>query len=367
MSQPRLVNMTLGRAKRARLVSLLAVFLACICWVQAWDHPSHMTTAAIAFREIERSKPELIEKLEVLFMKHPDTSPFWVAAGDSRGAERAKRMFIEGARWADDTKGTIHDRPTWHTARWAVVAKDAPPEAKAAAEARKGRPAGQAIEALVMNYAMLSSAETNTSERALALSWLLHIAGDIHQPLHVSDLYSKEFPAGNAAGTQQYVMDPVHNKPIPLHLLWDSNIYRSTELDAVEQNAQELVKKYPRSAFPELKGLEGPGDFEKWARESYDVAVDFAYGYGVKTVSDPDAGLDPDKAVKKMVAYVLYGVPPLKQAPELPAEYWEKLQPVVQRRITLAGYRIADLIIAAADQIDSERSFAGKALETLDQ
>ena len=332
----------------------------------AWDHPAHMTTAAVAFTEIEQAKPELVEKLELVFMAHPDTSPFWVAAGDARGKERAKRMFIEGARWADDTKGTIHDRPTWHTARWPIVAKDAPPEAKAAAAARKGRPAGQALEALVMNYAMLSSAETNSAERASALAWLLHLVGDIHQPLHVSDQYSKEFPAGNAAGTQEYVMDPVNDKPIPLHLLWDSNIYRLTALDAIEENAQELAKKYPRSAFPELKGLEGPGDFENWARESYDIAVDFAYGYGIETVSDPEKDLDPDKAVKKMVAYVLHGIPPLADAPAVPAEYWDKLQQVAQRRIALAGYRIADLVIAAADQIDAEKSFSGKALDTLD-
>ena len=332
----------------------------------ALDYPAHMTTAAIAFMEVERTKPELVDKLELVFMAHPDTSPFWVAAGDSRGKERAKRMFIEGARWADDTKGTIHDRPTWHTARWPIIAKDAPPEAKAAAEARKGRPAGQAIEALVMNYAMLSSAETNSAERSSALGWLLHLIGDIHQPLHVSDQYSKEFPAGNGSGTLEYVMDPVNEKPIPLHLLWDSNIYRSTALDAIEQNAQELVEKYPRSAFPELKGLEGPEDCEKWARESYDVAVDFAYGYGIKTVSDPEKDLDTDKAVKKMVAYILHGISPLEDAPAVPAEYWEKLQQVVQRRITLAGYRIADLVIAAADQINTEKSFTGKALETLD-
>jgi hypothetical protein len=44
-------------------------------------------------------------------------------------------MFIEAARWADDAKGSMHDRPTWHTARWPIVAKDAPPEAKVAVEA----------------------------------------------------------------------------------------------------------------------------------------------------------------------------------------------------------------------------------------
>jgi len=332
----------------------------------AWDHPAHMITAAIAFTEIEKASPELADALELVFMAHPDTSPFWVAAGDSRGRERAKRMFIEGARWADDTKGTIHDRPTWHTARWPIVTEDAPPEAITAAEAGKGRPAGQALEALVMNYAMLSSVETNHSERASALSWLLHLVGDIHQPLHVSDQYSKAFPAGNGAGTLEYVMDPVNGIPIPLHLLWDSNIYRSTALEDIETTAETLMKKYPRNEFPELTGFEGQGDFERWARESYQVAVDFAYGYGLETVTDPDKDLDSDKAIKKMVAYILHGVPAVDDAPEVPAEYWDKLQQVAQRRITLAGYRIADLVLAAADQVYTERSFTGKALETLD-
>jgi hypothetical protein len=50
----------------------------------------------------------------------------------------------------------------------------------------------------------------------------------------------------------------------------------------------------------------------------------------------------------------------------VPAEYWEKLQEIVQQRITLAGYRLADLVLAAADQIDAERSLSGKALDTLD-
>ena len=107
MSYPRFVNPTISRGKHATLLILLAVFLACPAWVQAWDHPAHMATAAIAFQEIERANPELIEKLELVFMKHPDSSPFMVAAGDDRGEERAKRMFIEAARWADDTKGTI--------------------------------------------------------------------------------------------------------------------------------------------------------------------------------------------------------------------------------------------------------------------
>ena len=334
--------------------------------LRAWDHPSHMTTAAIAAAEIEQARPGLTEKIGLILMKHADSAAFWVAAGDAKGTERARLMFIEGARWPDDNKWTIHDRPTWHTARWAIVAEDAPPEAKAAAEARQGRPTGQAIQALVLNYSVLSSTESNSTERAVALSWLLHLIGDIHQPLHVSDQFSKAFPAGNGAGTQEYVADPTRDSAIPLHMLWDSNIFRSTELEDIDQNAKELMDQFPRSAFSELAAIDGPVDFEGWARESYQVAVDFAYGYGIETIKDPDASLDTDKAVKKMVLFVLEGISPVENAPEVPAEYWEQLQYIAKRRITLAGYRIADCIIAAADQIAAQQSLTGQALETVD-
>jgi hypothetical protein len=161
-------------------------------------------------------------------------------------------------------KWTIHDRPTWHSARWAIVAEDAPLEAKAAAAAPKGKPAGQAIEALVLNFAMLSSPETNPTERASALSWVLHLVGDIHQPLHVSDFFSKEFPSGNAAGTLEYVADPMGESAMPLHLLWDSNTLRKTKLEEIERNAQEFLEKYPRSSFPELRSQSGPDAFREW-------------------------------------------------------------------------------------------------------
>lgn len=350
------------------LLSVVAAiaFALSATWGHAWDHPSHMITAAIAFSEIDKTRPELIEKIGLILMKHVDPGAFWVAAGDARGKDRTRLMFIEGARWPDDNKWTIHDRPTWHTARWAVVAENAPPEARAAAEARGGRPTGQALEALALNYAMLASTESNPTERAVALSWLLHLVGDIHQPLHVSDQFSVKFPSGNGAGTQEYVDDPLRDSAMPLHMLWDSNSLRSTRIADIDRNAQEFMKKFPRSEYPELTAIDGQIKFEEWARESYQVAVNFAYGYGIETVKDPDASSDPDKAVRKMALYVLEGISPLESAPIVPDEYWKKLQYTAQRRITLAGYRIADCIVAAADQIVAEQAFSGQVLETVD-
>jgi hypothetical protein len=335
--------------------------------VSAWDHPSHMTTAAIAFAEIERQRPDLIEPLGLMLMKHPDPAPFWVAAsGATDSRERARRMFIQAARWPDDSKGTSNDRLSWHSARYPIIADDASPETRALIEAREGDPAGDAIEALQLQAAVMANPEAGADERALALTWFLHVAGDIHQPMHVTDLFSAEYPTGNSAGAQSYVWDPLLDSATTLHILWDSNFFRSTALGDVDRYAVELVEKYPRSAFEQLGAPSKTPDFEAWARETHQIAVDFAYGGGIEFVSDPDKDQTAEQLVGKMVKYILFGVSPLEDAPEVPAEYWEQLQENAQSQVTLAGYRMADVIIAAADSLIAERSLSGRILDAAD-
>jgi len=88
------------------LISKLVAAALCSTLVSsafAWDHPGHMTTAAIAFAEIERARPDLIEKVGLLMLKHPDPAPFWVATVNATGKERVRRMFMEVL--ADDPRG----------------------------------------------------------------------------------------------------------------------------------------------------------------------------------------------------------------------------------------------------------------------
>jgi hypothetical protein len=37
----------------------------------AWDHPAHMTTAAIAYNEVKRRRPEPIEAICRVFLARP--------------------------------------------------------------------------------------------------------------------------------------------------------------------------------------------------------------------------------------------------------------------------------------------------------
>ncbi len=327
----------------------------------AWDHPGHMTTAAIAFQDIAESRPELIEKLQLLFLSHPDPAPFWVAAGEAKGKERVRRMFLECARWADDSKFTPRDMLTWHTARWPILADDAPDNAKAAVAALNGRPIGQGIDALRLNFGMLRNHESTAPERALGLCWVMHIVGDIHQPWHVTELYSAEFPTGNAAAGLSYVEDPVTKSAIPLHILWDSNTLRVPALEAVDEAAARFMKRNPRDSYPELKShaVDSPDFFLQWTRESHQVALDWAAD--IEAVRDTSVdGDDSEALVANLIKFILEGISPVESAPPVPEKYWEKLQATAERRITLAGYRIADLLITSADDIMAQREFIGR-------
>lgn len=157
-----------------------------------------------------------------------------------------------------------------------------------------------------------------------------------------------------------YVVDPVTKKPIPLHILWDSNALRIPSLEEVDKHTKAFMTKYPRSSFPELKAhpVSDPNAFEEWAKESHQVAVDWAYD--VKTVPDPNKDQPAEKLVANMINFILNGVSPVKEAPALPAGYWEKLQSTAERRITLAGYRIADVFLSAAGNIEAQMKFMGR-------
>lgn len=153
-----------------------------------------------------------------------------------------------------------------------------------------------------------------------------------------------------------YVADPVAKGTIPLHMLWDSFTLRSTTLEDVDRHARDSIEKLPRSTMTELKIHPRTDDFLSWAKdESFQLAENFAYGYGIETAQDPNKDMDSDRLLRNMIRFVLEGVSPVEKAPEVPAEYREKLQQFAARRVTLAGYRLADLVIAAADRVAAQK------------
>lgn len=308
--------------KRATAVAIAAVAFAPGA-ASAWTRPGHMVTAAIAYDEIQRRRPDLLPTIAALLDAHPDRAPFQVAIDRSAGAERARRMFLECARWPDDTRQTVYDHPTWHASLKPVVAADVPPEVRARLVARHGVPTGDANEAFALNYHLLSDPRASTAEKATALCWVLHIVGDVHQPLHTAERFSATWPAGDGGGSLPYVLDPLTHQPISLHWLWDDSVHRSGVAADVDRRAREIETAHPRASLPELRAPTTPDAFDAWAhQESYGLAQSLAYG------AEPPTSTDP------------------KTAPTVPESYWSAVRAAAEVRVALAGYRIADLLVA---------------------
>ena len=89
-------------------------------------------------------------------------------------------------------------------------------------------PEGDAISALALFRAQLLDDEATLAEKQLALRFIVHLIGDIHQPLHAGN--------GTDAGGNRYDVT-YFGEPTNLHRVWDSQIIDSEQLSYTEMSA----------------------------------------------------------------------------------------------------------------------------------
>jgi hypothetical protein len=131
-------------------------------------------------------------------------------------------------------------------------------------------------------------------DRAVALCWLLHLTGDVHQPLHCTSLFTeKQFPDGDLGGNAIGFRFGPDKLPRRLHTFWDRLLGVTTggeiaEIKDTPENAEEayklaslkaraVMKEYARSGLDELKTCR---QFKDWAAESHKLAKTVAYADG---------------------------------------------------------------------------------------
>ena len=106
----------------------------------------------------------------------------------------------------------------------------------------------------------LGDAGTTAAERLLALKFLLHFVGDVHQPLHAADHANadgKPDRGGNCVGVL-----PGHNtRPIKLHSYWDTTVVTH----ALSGHPQEAAETVFAMVTPEKKEAWRSTDPDKWA------------------------------------------------------------------------------------------------------
>jgi len=67
----------------------------------------------------------------------------------------------------------------------------------------------------------------------MALRFITHIIGDIHQPLHSSSLFNDQFPNGDRGGNDFFINFPENTELNELHKFYDSGANALGEFDRV--------------------------------------------------------------------------------------------------------------------------------------
>lgn len=110
----------------------------------------------------------------------------------------------------------------------------------------------------------LRDSATRPQERLLALKFLLHLVGDLHQPLHVGDDHDR-------GGNELSVRLP-DGELRNLHAAWDSYF-----VERLDRDAARLAARLDAQITPEQRRLWQRGNPQDWAWESWRIARDEVY------------------------------------------------------------------------------------------
>jgi len=167
------------------------------------------------------------------------------AVEDLLGSEGLPRV----STWADE----VRSNPEWrHAAPWHYVNID---DGKTYATARKD-PRGDIITQMRHFEAVLRDPQARRQDKIVALKFLVHLVGDVHQPLHVGR-------RGDRGGNEIRVVWLGH--PADLHQVWDTLMVDSEKLrltefaEFLDHYSKEQVDKWRRS------------DYLDWVQESFNL------------------------------------------------------------------------------------------------
>jgi hypothetical protein len=157
--------------------------------------------------------------------------------------------LAEVANWADE----IRSDPSWKRADpWHYVNI---PDGETY-EAMSKNPAGDIIVAMKRFEATLRNPAAPKEERIQALKFLVHMIGDIHQPLHAG---KRDDLGGNRVSVHWFRSVEATN----LHTVWDDLIIEQEKLSFTEWTR---FLDHPTAA--ELKEWQG-SNYTAWMEESY--------------------------------------------------------------------------------------------------
>jgi hypothetical protein len=240
-------------------------------------------------------------------------------------------LMTDASTWADDVKKT-EQTGTWHYMDIPLGMKhgDLAPYCQPVTPSRNGAPpTGCLLSALRYNLNILHDDKESDSERAKALRYLIHLVGDLHQPLHTT---ANNDQGGNCVPIQFFADPKIAN----LHSVWDGMLVnRDTAAKGftLTQMADDLDQRYRKSGESWMKH---GTDFEKWIWEGHKAAQEATYGH-----------LQPKIPIEPYQEHPNCKVESAKDAAlhlHVDEAYERKADPLIEEQLAKAGYRLAEVL-----------------------
>jgi hypothetical protein len=314
------------RLKMTVLGMMLGLALAAGLSEQAlgWNNRGHMSVAYVAYKQLTPTTRDRVKALLKLNPKYQD----WAATVDGEVsnasvADKDLMIFMIAATWADQIKGDSNY--TKDGSQGGNRPEGSPDPGKNTGyddllmhkyfhfidtpfttdgTALPAIPTPNAQERVALFRAVLASTSAD-GLKSYDMTWLLHLVGDVHQPLHASTRVASADPDGDAGGNFVKLDCAKCN----LHAFWDDLLGTQNNLKAVMKAARKLPKADP--------ALAAKSDEKDWIAESFQAAQQTVY---VTPIASGDGPFT------------------------LTLKYKQDAGKLAKQRVALAGTRLANLL-----------------------
>ena len=301
-----------------RIVLAFAVALPQV--LNAWSCNGHHIVALIAERHLNDHARAAVEEL---LISNP-IDPALVRYCKDGDAD----PIVSSATWADDTK-RVEGTGTWHyiDIPRSLTQGDVTRYCEPVGPMRGGSRPGCIVSAIHNQLAVLRNG--SAIDRARALRYVIHLIGDLHQPLHVTDNSDR---GGNCVPLRFGAGAETTN----LHSLWDYGLLDAALSErhlTAEQLAGQWDSRYRKDS--EAWGTR-EADLERWVWEIHDVAIETTYGKlrPAVPVEPPIPTSDCAAESAKVRALNIVAA----------KEYEQAAMEVIELLLARAGYRLAGLL-----------------------
>lgn len=292
--------------------------LATSAW--AFNEKGHMTVARLAWQLLD---PGARSAATEILKAHPHYQEY-LAAQKPEEFTVDEWVFLRASYWPDWIRSNHSDdfhRPNWHYITAAFI--------PSRSQVKPPTDLGMAPNVVTqISECQQKIAQGTAAEKAISLCWLLHLVGDVHQPLHNATLYDETYPEGDRGGNLGLVRFN-GGEPMRLHAFWDGALGEDASPAAVLSIAAELEKMLSAADEATRKELEQNQTPESWSKEGFALACEFAYLKGDLKLPRADT------------------MPAAELVPNLTDAYVAGATNTAKRAAAKAGRRLADRISAS--------------------